>query len=403
MSRQYKLSKNSLLPSINYKQFISLVILLLVTASTTQTPSSSSSSSTQYVCPNGCECNIEDFSARCENLEALIASYSNKHSKKNFMPIKSLDLSNNQLTKISNQLELLVNLTELNLSHNHLSQVHKLNFEHLVKLDLSHNRITSAKLSKLPKNVVQLNLMHNEISYLPIDFMKLRKLRTLELSGNPLNCTCETLMVRNWISYQPVWSSNVIKCMSPPIFKGQPWLQARQNDICIEPSSTTERSISKYNWDNYDDNENMMADQPQVDEDNNGNDFEYENDEDNKPKDEYEEENDENDKDVFSEDAKPSDDDDKKVENTTNDDDNEDKVDELNEDFIPLAVVHQDFSSAESSSVSSVDVVEDESDGSGEEEPTSPENIAAAVTEEDDGSGKNLSNSFKFNSLLNFF
>lgn len=260
-------STNSLLPSINYKKSISLVLLLLVTftSPSIQTPLS------HYDCPSGCECDETQLSAKCDNIDALIESYSLKghhHTmKKNFMPIKSLDLSNNRLTKISNQLELLVNLTELNLSHNHLTQVHKLNFNHLETLDLSFNKITSGKLSKLPKNVVHLKLSHNQITYLPSDFMKLKKLRSLELTENPLNCSCDTLMIRNWIAYQNVWSDKIIKCASPQIFKGLPWLQARQNDICIETTSTTQRS--KYNWDeqDYDNNDIMMGDQPQEDED----------------------------------------------------------------------------------------------------------------------------------------
>lgn len=254
-------STNSPLPSINYKQSVSLVLLLLVTftSPSIQTPS------THYDCPSGCVCDETQLSARCESIEALIESYSVKAhhhvAKKNFMPIKSLDLSNNRLTKISHQLELLTDLTALNLSHNQLTQVHKLNFEHLETLDLSHNRISSAKLAKLPKNVVHLNLSHNEITYLPSDFMKLKKLRSLELTENPLNCTCETLMIRNWITYQHVWSNEIIKCASPQIFKGQPWLQARQNDICIESMSTTTQQ-SRYNWDEMEDNDVMMGDDP---------------------------------------------------------------------------------------------------------------------------------------------
>ncbi|CAG9800809.1 unnamed protein product [Chironomus riparius] len=256
-----KLQQN-VLPLLSYKQIFSLLILLLVTSSSTQTPS------TPYVCPTDCECNLDNFSAKCENLESLIASYSRKHASKKFMPIKSLDLSNNELTKISNQLEVLVNLTELNLSHNKLSQVRKLNFQYLESLDLSHNHITSGKLSKLPKNIVNLNLAYNDITYLPVDFMKLKKLRTLDLHENPLNCTCDTLHVRNWMSYQNVWSSKVIKCTSPQIVKGQPWLQARQNDICLE--ATTTRPIKK-TWDDIDDNDVMLGDQPQM-EDNEGDD-----------------------------------------------------------------------------------------------------------------------------------
>lgn len=248
-------STNSLLPSINYNQIIILVVVLLVTLTS---PSSQTPLASQYECPQACECNESQLSAKCSDIDALISAYSIKHhpTRKNFMPIKILDLSNNQLTKIYNQLELLVNLTDLNLSHNRLTQVHKLHFEHLETLDLSHNRITSAKLSKLPKNVIHLDLAHNEITYLPSDFMKLKKLRSLELSENPLNCTCETLMIRNWIQYQHVWTNNVIICASPQVFKGQPWVQARQNDICIESSSTTQ--ASKYNWDD----ENMLGDDP---------------------------------------------------------------------------------------------------------------------------------------------
>jgi Leucine rich repeat len=318
MTRDSKLPKtNSLLPSINYKQFIALIILLLVTSSTTQSPSA------KYDCPSGCECNETDLSARCDNLDELIASYSQKQHKirHNFMPIKSLDLSNNQLTKLTNQLELLVNVTELNLSHNQLTQVHKLNFANLEKLDLSHNRITSAKLKKLPKNVIHLNLANNEITYMPVDFMKLKKLRSLELAGNPLNCTCNTLHVRNWITYHHVWSDKTILCASPMTVKGQPWLQARQNDICIEPSSTTTQR-SKYNWDNYeDDNEIMMADQPQDDTDKTETDVEYD-------EDEPEEETPEDDKPV--EDETPADED-----TPTNDDEKptEDDSDKDNKDI----------------------------------------------------------------------
>lgn len=256
-----------MLPSLSFKQFVSLIVLLLVTSSTIQSPLET------YDCPSSCECNETTFSARCDDLNELIASFSAK-DRQNLMPIKLLDLSNNQLTKLSSQLELLTNLTELNLSYNYLTQVQKLNFEHLMKLDLSHNRITSGKLKKLPKNVVHLNLSHNEITYLPVDFMKLKALRYLELAGNPLNCTCNTLHVRNYLSYNNVWTDKHILCASPSIVKGQPWLQARQSEICMEPSSTTTQR-SKINWSNYeDDSENMMGDQPQPGPD----DVEYEDD-----------------------------------------------------------------------------------------------------------------------------
>ena len=380
MSPERKIPKTkNLLPSINYKQFLSLIILLLVTSSTTQSPSA------KYDCPSGCECNEATLSAKCDNLDELIAAYSQKQhkSRHNFMPIKSLDLSNNQLTKLTNQLELLTNLTELNLSHNQLTQVHKLNFEGLEKLDLSYNHITSAKLKKLPKNVIHLNLSHNEITYLPVDFMKLKALRSLELAGNPLNCTCNTLHVRNWIRYNHVWSSNVILCTSPLIVKGQPWLQPKQSDICIEPSSTTTTQRSKYNWDNYeDDNEIMMGDQPQADQADTD-DIEYEEEEENTDDvdgsmvaDEEDEDKEET-KDPFADESEKPEtvDDEEKPEEKGN----EKSDDDLDEDFIAVSQEPEisEGSTAEPEADDSKHVTElgDEEEGSGGE-------IVAQVSEQ---------------------
>lgn len=363
---------NTMLPLLGYKQIISLVILLLVTSpSLTQSP---------YVCPTDCECNVKDFSARCENLESLISSYSRKYASRKLMPIKSLDLSNNELTKISNQLEVLVNLTELNLSHNKLTQVHKLNFQHLEKLDLSHNHITSGKLSKLPKNIVELNISYNDITYLPVDFMKLKKLRTLDLHENPLNCTCETLHVRNWMSYQNVWSSKVIKCTSPQIVKGQPWLQARQSEICFEATST-QRSNIHDKWDDYDGNDIMMGDQPQDE----NVDVEYDDGNDDDKKDEIISENeDDNGRDIFDEEK------DIQKDEPTGDDVND--YDELDKEFIKLDHHHHDSTTAKPEE--SVDqypeaqaVKEEEQNEEGSGEPAPIIQVTNQEEEDDDGSG----------------
>lgn len=150
------------------------------------------------------------------------------------------------------------------------------------------------------------------------------------MAGNPLNCTCNTLHVRNWITYHHVWSDNHILCASPFIVKGQPWLQARQNDICIEPSSTTTTQRSKYNWDDYeDDNEIMMGDQPQADDD----DVEYEEEQD--PDEVEEEEEKTESKDPFAdEDEKPEtvDDEDKPEEK-----EKEKSDDDFDEEFIAVS------------------------------------------------------------------
>lgn len=257
---------NKLLRVLNHKFLIQCILLLLLT-NVASSSSIANPHAVTYQCAKSCECNQTISSARCDDVNELIASYKDDNRLHVLMPIKQLDLSNNQLEKVSHQLEILGDVEELNLSHNKLTQVQKLNFQNLQKLNLSNNRITAAKVKKVPRTVVELNLAYNEITYLPTEFMKFKQLRRLEMTGNPLNCTCDTLHVRNWLNTNNVWTDKIV-CASPISVKGRPWLQVRQNDICFEPSSTTQQAPfkSKYNWDEYEDgNDIMMGDQPQDD------------------------------------------------------------------------------------------------------------------------------------------
>lgn len=172
------------------------------------------------------------------------------------LPIKRLALSGLELKKIPAQLENIRNITELDLSNNHLSEVNHLG-KRIRRLNLSQNRITSGKLSKIPLYVESLNLSHNDITYLPLYLMKLKKLRAIELADNPINCTCETLHIRNWLTTRHVWSDQHIKCSAPQEFKGRPWLQVKQSDVCHEAGRD-----GGYNWDDYEDeNDLMLGDQ----------------------------------------------------------------------------------------------------------------------------------------------
>ncbi|KAG5679512.1 hypothetical protein PVAND_009075 [Polypedilum vanderplanki] len=332
--------KFNLLPSINFKHIISLVILLLVTTSSSTQQQLQPSS--VYECPDSCVCNEIDFSARCENIQYLIESYDAKHHRdrynNNLMPINSLDLSNNQLTEIPSKIEILVNLTDLNLSHNQLTRVETLHFAHLEKLDLSYNHITSAELSKLPRNIIHLNLTHNKIKYLPHYLMKLKKLRTLELNENPINCRCKTLMVRDWIEYQSIWSSNAILCHAPQIFKGQPWLQARKNEVCIKQPSSTTPSSNNDKWENFDMNDVMQGDQPMDDDVPLNDEEDYDNDKDGKEDDTDVNYDEGDDKNIFDDDddnSKKTTENDESDNNIPDDNDQHNK-DELKEEFIPV-------------------------------------------------------------------
>uniref|UniRef100_A0A182M005 LRRCT domain-containing protein n=1 Tax=Anopheles culicifacies TaxID=139723 RepID=A0A182M005_9DIPT len=225
-------------------------LVLLVALLANVCLSTSEAETTTAKCPQQCTC-AADFTIRCTSVAGL-------RSLDKSQPIARLDLSGLELTKVPGALENVRNITELDLSDNRLAEVNHLG-KRIRKLDLSHNRITSAKLARIPPSVESLNLTYNEITYLPLHLMKLKRLRYIELANNPINCTCETLHIRNWLTSRHVWSDEHIKCMAPAEFKGQPWLQVRQFDVC-NPSVVEERKEG-YRWDDYeDDNELMLGD-----------------------------------------------------------------------------------------------------------------------------------------------
>ncbi|XP_050074016.1 protein windpipe [Anopheles maculipalpis] len=225
-----------------------LVLLATLLAAVCLDPSVAETTATK--CPQECRCETNS-TIRCTSVAGL-------RNLDKTQPIVRLDLSGLELTKVPGVLENVRNITELDLSRNRLAEVNHLG-KRIRKLDLSHNRITSAKLARIPPFVESLNLTYNDLTYLPVHLMKLKRLRSIELANNPINCTCETLHVRNWLTSRHVWSDEHVKCMAPAEFKGQPWLQVRQLDVC-NPSVAEERKEG-YRWDDYeDDNELMLGD-----------------------------------------------------------------------------------------------------------------------------------------------
>lgn len=234
---------------------ILLLLAALITLSCCHAEEASSTISPQpFHCPESCTCtditigHREVKHARCESIEAL-------HDKQ--WPVFSLDLSGLSLTKVPATVEKLRNLTHLNLSNNHITEVARVS-QRIQELNLSHNRIGSGKLTKLPTNIRKLNLAHNHITVVPHALTKLVHLHELELSGNPINCSCETIQVRNWLQSRRIWTEDVIKCSLPPKYKGRPWLQVKQSEMC--PMTPAEIEEEKNIWE--DTNDLMMGDQP---------------------------------------------------------------------------------------------------------------------------------------------
>lgn len=209
---------------------------------------------TSPTCPTGCTCILSGDSAdryshmRCHSAAGI--------AEVGPISVETVDLSNAGIVRLTNQLENLQNLSHLDLSNNRLSEASRLN-KRIRVLNLSHNRITSGKLGKLPVRLQVLNLTHNEITHLPLILMKLKDLKQIELAGNRINCTCETLQVRNWLQERHVWTDQLVKCHSPLRFKGRPWLQVKQADVCEDDR---EKNIWGDSMDG--DNELMMGDAP---------------------------------------------------------------------------------------------------------------------------------------------
>lgn len=216
-----------------------------------------------FTCPEHCSCiELQRVKhaynhARCTSLDGLrqLGKTSELHS---------LDLSSLNLTKINNQLDKLTNLSKLDLSDNRLSEINSLSTKRIRNLNLSGNRITSGKLAKIPSTVKYLNLSFNDITILTDSFKRFDHLTSLELADNPLNCTCETLEIRNWLQERQVWTEKPIRCMAPMQFKGRSWLQARQSEVCDPNGLETPRMLPSSDTTDDIDNDLMMGDDPNV-------------------------------------------------------------------------------------------------------------------------------------------
>ncbi|MFT4557387.1 MAG: Leucine-rich repeat (LRR) protein, partial [Planctomycetaceae bacterium] len=103
--------------------------------------------------------------------------------------LQTLNFSNNQLTTLPTSFVQLTQLRKLNLSHNQFTVLPQVlvQLTQVQTLDLTYNRLTSLPdtLGQL-SHLKQLNLSCNRLSTLPTAIRQLRHLTTLDLNGNEL-------------------------------------------------------------------------------------------------------------------------------------------------------------------------------------------------------------------------
>ncbi|XP_046741517.1 protein windpipe [Diprion similis] len=105
----------------------------------------------------------------------------------------------------------------------------------LQDLKMSDNSIAELKESALNglTKLKNLDLRRNKIHELPPALTKLKSLKNLEISGNPIVCNCATLRVRDELLANEVKISKRVFCVTPSHLKGESILELETEVICM--------------------------------------------------------------------------------------------------------------------------------------------------------------------------
>jgi len=170
-----------------------------------------------------------DTSAWCDQLEDL------KHIETH--DLESLSVPVTQDVLASNLFDNLTSLRHLDLSDGDLKKIEPRSFRtlsNLKSLNLGENRIEYLELASLEGliHLRSLNLRRNAIQQLPPALARLKNLKHLDIHGNPLECNCATLKVRDLITQRGVTISKKIVCAGPGNMKGTSLMKPNAAIIC---------------------------------------------------------------------------------------------------------------------------------------------------------------------------
>ena len=131
----------------------------------------------------------------------------------------------------------LTSLRHLDLSGGAIKRIESGSFSQLINLrslNLAENRIEHLELGSLDglNHLHSLNLRKNNLRHLPPALARLKILKHLDVQGNPLQCDCATLKVRDLIAKRDVKVSKKIFCTNPKNVKGTSLFKLDTAVIC---------------------------------------------------------------------------------------------------------------------------------------------------------------------------
>lgn len=136
------------------------------------------------------------------------------------------DLHNNPFRIHDRPFLISKSLRELDLSYCGIKEIPENMFKNLTRLQylmMNNNKLTSIEENTIPNSVKVMNLNSNLLFRVPIVAIEhLPKLRKIDLSQNPINCTCDQLsFVGSIASNRPLMFDNDVQCMYPRQYRGQ--------------------------------------------------------------------------------------------------------------------------------------------------------------------------------------
>lgn len=115
----------------------------------------------------------------------------------------------------------------------------------LSRLYLDGNELRTFTYNAIPAGLRYVNLARNRISNVPTDVLStMSYLRKLDLSKNPVNCTCKLLIMQDWFSGQGIILENGVTCTEPSQYAGMRLSKINENELCSLEEVKRQRRIN---------------------------------------------------------------------------------------------------------------------------------------------------------------